>query len=206
MDGTASFLNIVALCHGFLVPQDLRLTNSEYLTPSPFPYHLVLNHFKLTDHCSSNLALLIENKVSVMQAHQVLDQLHGYKTCRLKAWEWNSGLHSIWEPPSQQWWWSPSSSSKWCIDVMIQFHSHLESSPASAEILSHKIFWFVIVSGGCLFLQQQNYWGPQCNQGPIVAFNLKQADGSWVSYHEVEKLAALSNIQLRVSCFSRCYQ
>jgi hypothetical protein len=84
---------------------------------------------------------------------------------------------------------------------MIQFHSHLESSPASAEILSHKIFWFVIVSGGCLFLQQQNYWGPQCNQGPIVAFNLKQADGSWVSYHEVEKLAALSNILFRVSCF-----
>jgi hypothetical protein len=51
------------------------------------------------------------------------------------------------------------------------------------------------------FLQQQNYWGPQCNQGPIVAFNLKWADGSWVGYHEVEKLAAPSNILLRVSCF-----
>jgi molybdenum cofactor sulfurtransferase len=51
------------------------------------------------------------------------------------------------------------------------------------------------------FLQQQNYWGPQCNQGPIVAFNLKWADGSWVGYHEVEKLAALSNILLHVSCF-----
>ncbi len=51
------------------------------------------------------------------------------------------------------------------------------------------------------FLQQQNYWGLQCNQGPIVTFNLKRADGSWVGYREVEKLAALSNIQLRVSCF-----
>jgi len=34
-----------------------------------------------------------------------------------------------------------------------------------------------------------------------VALNLKWADGSWVGYHEVEKLAALSNILLRVSCF-----
>ncbi|CAK9203239.1 unnamed protein product [Sphagnum troendelagicum] len=40
-----------------------------------------------------------------------------------------------------------------------------------------------------------------CNQGPIVTFNLKRADGSWVGYREVEKLAALSNIQLRTGCF-----
>jgi hypothetical protein len=61
--------------HKTSVGEELRLTNSEYLTPSPFPYHLVLNFFKLTDHCSSNLALLIENKVLVMQAHQVLGWL-----------------------------------------------------------------------------------------------------------------------------------
>ncbi len=146
--------------HKTSVGEDLRLINSEYLTQSPFPYHFVRNCFKLTDHCSSNLALLIENKLLVMQAHQVLAQPHGYKTCRLKAWEWNSGLHSIWEPPSQQWWWSPSSSSKWCIDVMIQFHSHLDSSSASAETLSHKIFWFVIVSGGCLFSATAELLGP----------------------------------------------
>jgi molybdenum cofactor sulfurtransferase len=48
---------------------------------------------------------------------------------------------------------------------------------------------------------QANYWGLQCNQGPIVTLNLKRADGSWVGYREVEKLAALSNIQLRTGCF-----
>ncbi len=84
---------------------------------------------------------------------------------------------------------------------MIQFRLHLESSSASAETLSHKIFWFVIVSGGCLFFATAELLGPTVNQGPIVAFNLKQADGSWVGYHEVEKLAALSNILLHVSCF-----
>lgn len=33
--------------------------------------------------------------------------------------------------------------------------------------------------------------------GAIVSFNLKRPDGSWFGYREVEKLASLSNIQLR---------
>ncbi|KAL8469454.1 hypothetical protein ACS0TY_032339 [Phlomoides rotata] len=37
--------------------------------------------------------------------------------------------------------------------------------------------------------------------GPIVTFNLKRPDGSWFGYREVEKLASLSNIQLRTGCF-----
>ncbi|KAF5781412.1 putative molybdenum cofactor sulfurtransferase [Helianthus annuus] len=37
--------------------------------------------------------------------------------------------------------------------------------------------------------------------GPIVSFNLKRADGSWVGPREVEKLASLSGIQLRTGCF-----
>ncbi|KAK3033127.1 hypothetical protein RJ639_036486, partial [Escallonia herrerae] len=41
-----------------------------------------------------------------------------------------------------------------------------------------------------------------CNEmGPTVAFNLKRPDGSWFGYHEVEKLASLSGIQLRTGCF-----
>jgi hypothetical protein len=44
----------------------------------------------------------------------------------------------------------------------------------------------------------QKYWGLGCNQGPVVTFSLKRADGSWVGHREVEKLAALENIQLRV--------
>ncbi|KAK1398175.1 hypothetical protein POM88_008038 [Heracleum sosnowskyi] len=37
--------------------------------------------------------------------------------------------------------------------------------------------------------------------GPTVSFNLKRPDGSWFGYHEVEKLASLSGIQLRTGCF-----
>ncbi|CAA0815509.1 Molybdenum cofactor sulfurase [Striga hermonthica] len=37
--------------------------------------------------------------------------------------------------------------------------------------------------------------------GPTVSFNLKRLDGSWIGHREVEKLASLSNIQLRTGCF-----
>ncbi|XP_042007194.1 molybdenum cofactor sulfurase-like isoform X2 [Salvia splendens] len=37
--------------------------------------------------------------------------------------------------------------------------------------------------------------------GPVISFNLKRPDGSWFGYREVEKLASLSNIQLRTGCF-----
>ncbi|XP_011095699.1 molybdenum cofactor sulfurase isoform X2 [Sesamum indicum] len=41
-----------------------------------------------------------------------------------------------------------------------------------------------------------------CNEmGPTVSFNLKRPDGSWFGHREVEKLASLSNIQLRTGCF-----
>lgn len=34
-------------------------------------------------------------------------------------------------------------------------------------------------------------------QGPIIAFNMKRADGSWIGYAEVEKLASVKNIHIR---------
>ncbi|KAL6562442.1 Molybdenum cofactor sulfurase [Orobanche gracilis] len=37
--------------------------------------------------------------------------------------------------------------------------------------------------------------------GPTVSFNMKRPDGSWIGHREVEKLASLSNIQLRTGCF-----
>ncbi|WVZ03488.1 hypothetical protein V8G54_024294 [Vigna mungo] len=44
-------------------------------------------------------------------------------------------------------------------------------------------------------------WKLQHEMGPIISFNLKRPDGSWYGYREVEKLASLSNIQLRTGCF-----
>lgn len=35
--------------------------------------------------------------------------------------------------------------------------------------------------------------------GPTISFNLKREDGSWFGFREVEKLASLSGIHLRVS-------
>ncbi|KAG2679697.1 hypothetical protein I3760_11G063500 [Carya illinoinensis] len=37
--------------------------------------------------------------------------------------------------------------------------------------------------------------------GPIISFNLRRPDNSWFGYREVEKLASLSQIQLRTGCF-----
>lgn len=34
--------------------------------------------------------------------------------------------------------------------------------------------------------------------GPVISFNLRRPDGSWFGHREVEKLASLSGIQLRV--------
>lgn len=38
-------------------------------------------------------------------------------------------------------------------------------------------------------------------QGPIIAFNLRRADGSWVGFAEVERLASLRGVHLRTGCF-----
>jgi molybdenum cofactor sulfurtransferase len=40
-------------------------------------------------------------------------------------------------------------------------------------------------------------YGDSLTQGPVVAFNLRNQRGGWVSNGEVEKLAAIKNIQLR---------
>ncbi|KAG9288975.1 hypothetical protein G9A89_015524 [Geosiphon pyriformis] len=36
-----------------------------------------------------------------------------------------------------------------------------------------------------------------CQQGPIINFNLKRADGSWIGYNEVETLASANGIHVR---------
>ena len=38
-------------------------------------------------------------------------------------------------------------------------------------------------------------------QGAIVNFNLRRADGTWVGFAEVDKMASLFNVRLRTGCF-----
>eukprot|EP00038_Savillea_parva_P028571 m.65858 g.65858 ORF g.65858 m.65858 type:complete len:918 (+) comp8319_c0_seq3:88-2841(+) len=38
-------------------------------------------------------------------------------------------------------------------------------------------------------------------QGPVVTFNLKRSDGTWVGFAEVERLASLRGVHLRTGCF-----
>lgn len=38
-------------------------------------------------------------------------------------------------------------------------------------------------------------------QGPIVAFNLLNCNSEYIGYSEIEKMAGLYNIHLRVGCF-----
>ncbi|GLJ52600.1 hypothetical protein SUGI_1119500 [Cryptomeria japonica] len=47
----------------------------------------------------------------------------------------------------------------------------------------------------------KGYQGLSCAQGPVVTFNMKRLDSSWVGYREVEKLASIRGIQLRTGCF-----
>lgn len=67
--------------------------------------------------------------------------------------------------------------------------------------LKHDNGGAVCVLHGNHGLDNVKYWGQDFNQGPVVTFNLKRADGSWLGHREVEKLAALENIQLRTGCF-----
>jgi molybdenum cofactor sulfurtransferase len=41
----------------------------------------------------------------------------------------------------------------------------------------------------------------EASQGPIVTFNAVRADGSWIGYHEVGRLAQLHKIVVRTGCF-----
>jgi molybdenum cofactor sulfurtransferase len=41
----------------------------------------------------------------------------------------------------------------------------------------------------------------RAQQGPVVTFNVRRGDGSFVGYAEVERLAAQAGIQLRTGCF-----
>ncbi|XP_022634624.1 molybdenum cofactor sulfurase isoform X3 [Vigna radiata var. radiata] len=56
-------------------------------------------------------------------------------------------------------------------------------------------------SSVCILYGHHNSKKLQHEMGPIISFNLKRPDGSWYGYREVEKLASLSNIQLRTGCF-----
>jgi molybdenum cofactor sulfurtransferase len=57
-------------------------------------------------------------------------------------------------------------------------------------------FWII---HNMVYFVQQAHWGDNCRQGPVVTFNLKRFDGTWIGYREVEKLSSLNGIHLRVS-------
>jgi molybdenum cofactor sulfurtransferase len=57
----------------------------------------------------------------------------------------------------------------------------------------------------CVLYGSENLELSSHKSGPTVTFNLKRPDGSWFGYLEVEKLASLSGIQLRV-CFGNTVQ
>ncbi|EMC91381.1 hypothetical protein BAUCODRAFT_39552 [Baudoinia panamericana UAMH 10762] len=48
-----------------------------------------------------------------------------------------------------------------------------------------------------IYTNASSLYGDSRNQGPIVAFNLRDSNGDWVSNTEIEKLASIKNIHLR---------
>lgn len=50
---------------------------------------------------------------------------------------------------------------------------------------------------GLCQIYNSNGYTSSTTQGPILAFNMQHADGSWIGYAEVEKLASVKNIHIR---------
>eukprot|EP00041_Stephanoeca_diplocostata_P031530 m.984248 g.984248 ORF g.984248 m.984248 type:complete len:918 (+) comp23976_c0_seq2:211-2964(+) len=50
-------------------------------------------------------------------------------------------------------------------------------------------------------LYAQTEYASASTQGPIVNFNVRRADASWVGYAEFERLASIMDIHLRTGCF-----
>lgn len=48
-----------------------------------------------------------------------------------------------------------------------------------------------------IYKDSRSMYGDLQTQGPIIAFNLKDSQGKWISNHEVEKLATIKDIHLR---------
>ncbi|KAK4561109.1 hypothetical protein LTR86_005064 [Recurvomyces mirabilis] len=48
-----------------------------------------------------------------------------------------------------------------------------------------------------IYKHRESSYDNPCTQGPTVAFNIKDSNGTWVSTSEVEKLAAIKDVHLR---------
>jgi len=48
-----------------------------------------------------------------------------------------------------------------------------------------------------MYKDSKSTYGDLKSQGPIIAFNIRNGEGAWISNPEIEKLAAVKNIQLR---------
>lgn len=85
-----------------------------------------------------------------------------------------------------------------------ELYSSLEQISAHTTFLAKQLYEGLSSlrhgSGGkvChIYRDPNSNYGDSATQGPIVAFNLRNQSGGWVSNAEVEKLAAVRNFQLR---------
>ncbi|CAG8716600.1 5534_t:CDS:2, partial [Racocetra fulgida] len=86
----------------------------------------------------------------------------------------------------------------------------LDDSPDFVAFSFYKIFGFptglgaLIVKSELATILRKRYFGGGSNssiQGPIFNFNLKRADGTWIGYRDVEKVAGERGIHLRTGGF-----
>lgn len=94
------------------------------------------------------------------------------------------------------------------LDAAMSVHQELYSS--LEEISKHTAFLASRLYSGlkslrhangskvcCIYKEPSSTYCDPATQGPVVAFNLRNQLGGWVSNAEVEKLAAIRNVQLR---------
>ena len=92
------------------------------------------------------------------------------------------------------------------LDIAISTHKRLYGSfdnisrhAFSLTQIAHALLTELVHGNGHKLCQIYTSGGhaSSVTQGPIIAFNMQRADGSWIGYAEVEKLASVKNIHIR---------
>jgi molybdenum cofactor sulfurtransferase len=90
------------------------------------------------------------------------------------------------------------------MDVHRQLYGSMESISEHTSALAKSLYEGLsrLVHGNgepvCrIYKEPSSVYGDGKSQGPIIAFNIMNSSGAWVSNAEVERLAAIRNIQLR---------
>jgi molybdenum cofactor sulfurtransferase len=90
------------------------------------------------------------------------------------------------------------------VDVHSELFGTLNRVSRHTTYLANRLYWNLLDlkhgNGNTVcevYKDGQSTYSDASSQGPIIAFNIRNQHGAWISNSEIEKLAAVKNIQLR---------